>query len=256
MEAFTVQDAHDSDVLRPEGPSAILRGTARGLEMVVDARAQSEAIVAALEVRLGEAPGFFSNSDVRVTVENGPLPAGALSSLDALAQRFELRIVEVGARSRAYPEALPEVLAQGSTPISAQPVMAAEPPPTPAVAPPGPVQPQTRIVEGPIRSGVILEHVGHLIVFGDVNPGAEVRATGNIIVLGCLRGTGHAGIGGDVGFILALQLEPRQLRIGRKVARADTNTAASGAEIAYATSESIVVERYSGRLPRNLSASM
>lgn len=247
--------------------------------MVVDARAHTAAIVSALEARLGEAPAFFSHSDVRITVDNGPLLAGALSSLDALAQRFELRIVEVAARSRAYPEVLPEVSAQGSTPNAIEshspagtrsaasgvkdeiesappPALAMETPSAVPVVPGIASQPQTRIVEGPIRSGVILEHVGHLIVFGDVNPGAEIRATGNIIVLGCLRGTAHAGIGRDVGFILALQLEPRQLRIGRKVARADANTAASGAEIAYATSESIVVERYSGRLPRNLSASM
>src|SRR5262249_18535332 len=47
----------------------------------------------------------------------------------------------------------------------------------------------TRLFIGPVRSGVILDHEGHLIVFGDVNPGAEVRATGNIVVLGRLRGT-------------------------------------------------------------------
>jgi septum site-determining protein MinC len=103
---------------------------------------------------------------------------------------------------------------------------------------------------------VILDHVGHLIVFGDVNPGAEVRATGNIVVLGRLRGTAHAGIGQDVGFILALRLEPQQLRIGRKVARSDSNTPATDAEIAYATGEQIIVERYTGRLPRNLATSI
>lgn len=293
---MTAQDARELDGLLPEGPSAILRGTARGLEMVIDARAQTDAIIAALEIRLGEAPAFFRNSNVRITVEHGPLPTGALSRLDELAQRFELRIVEVAARSRAFPEALPEAPALGSAPNALEghsvaearasaeiakghsasdegmrrwadpsapsipgpgnPVSVAEAPPAPSAVPVAAAQPQTRIVEGPIRSGVILEHVGHLIVFGDVNPGAEVRATGNIVVLGCLRGTAHAGIGRDVGFILALQLEPRQLRIGRKVARADANAAASGAEIAYATNESIVVERYSGRLPRNLSASM
>ncbi len=115
----------------------------------------------------------------------------------------------------------------------------------------------TRLVVGPVRSGVILEHAGHLIVFGDVNPGAEIRAEGNIVVLGRLRGTAHAGIGQDVGFILALRLEPQQLRIGRKVARAaDSDTPASDAEIASCTGEVIVVERYLGKLPRNLASSI
>lgn len=115
----------------------------------------------------------------------------------------------------------------------------------------------TRLVVGPVRSGVILEHAGHLIVFGDVNPGAEIRAQGNIVVLGRLRGTAHAGIGQEVGFILALRLEPQQLRIGRKVARAaDSDTPASDAEIASCTGDAIVVERYLGKLSRNLASSI
>ncbi|MDQ3298771.1 MAG: hypothetical protein M3619_19495 [Myxococcota bacterium] len=114
-----------------------------------------------------------------------------------------------------------------------------------------------RLVIGPVRSGVILEHAGHVIVLGDVNPGAEVRAEGNIIVLGRLRGTAHAGIGQEVGFILALQLQPQQLRIGRQVARAaDSDKPTSEAEIAYGSGDGIIVERYTGRLPRNLASSI
>jgi septum site-determining protein MinC len=113
-------------------------------------------------------------------------------------------------------------------------------------------------VLGPVRSGVILEHRGHLIVFGDVNPGAEIRAEGNIVVLGRLRGTAHAGIGNEAGgFILALRLEPQQLRIGRSVARANDNDApAQLPEIAHMTGGAIIVERYQGRLPSGLAASI
>jgi septum site-determining protein MinC len=118
------------------------------------------------------------------------------------------------------------------------------------------VAPGARLVVGPVRSGVILEHTGHVIVFGDVNPGAEVRAEGNIIVLGRLRGTAHAGIGQDVGFILALQLQPQQLRICRQVARAGDSEAASQTEIAYIAGGQIVVERYTGKLPSSLATTI
>ncbi len=115
----------------------------------------------------------------------------------------------------------------------------------------------TRIVIGPVRSGVILEHHGNLIVIGDVNPGAEVRAERNIIVLGRLRGIAHAGIGRTHGFILALALEPQQLRIARQVARAaDADGPVTSAEIAYVTSNKIVVERYAGKLPLGLANSI
>ena len=74
----------------------------------------------------------------------------------------------------------------------------------------------------------------------------------------------HLGQGHDwaeawrsVGFILALRLEPQQLRIGRQVARAaDSDTPASEPELAYGTGDSIIVERYQGKLPRNLATSI
>jgi septum formation inhibitor MinC len=114
-----------------------------------------------------------------------------------------------------------------------------------------------RLVLGPVRSGVIVEHAGHVIVMGDVNPGAEVRAEGSIIVLGRLRGVAHAAIGRDAGCIVALSFQPQQLRIGRMVARAgDADRPGGGAEIAYVTGEAIVVERFLGRLPSGLAASM
>jgi septum site-determining protein MinC len=114
-----------------------------------------------------------------------------------------------------------------------------------------------RTVVGPVRSGVILEHRGDIIVIGDVNPGAELRTEGNIVVLGRMRGVAHAGIGREAGFILALTLQPQQLRIGRRVACAgDAKQVPDGAEIAFITGETIVVERFCGRLPSGLAATM
>jgi septum site-determining protein MinC len=121
-----------------------------------------------------------------------------------------------------------------------------------AALPPGP-----KFVIGPVRSGVIVDHAGHVVVVGDVNPGAEIRAEGSIIVLGRLRGVAHAAIGREAGCIVALSLAPQQLRIGRSVARAGAGDRPSDrAEIAYLTGETIVVERFTGRLPSGLAASM
>ena len=73
---------------------------------------------------------------------------------------------------------------------------------------------------------------------------------------------GHSGLDEDIvpgviGFILAMRLEPQQLRIGRQVARAaDSDTPGTEPEIAYGTGERIIVERYQGKLPRNLATSI
>lgn len=58
-----------------------------------------------------------------------------------------------------------------------------------------------------MRSGTRIEFAGHIIVFGDVNPGAEVIADGSVIVWGRLRGVVHAGAKGNhAAVVCALDL--------------------------------------------------
>jgi septum site-determining protein MinC len=58
------------------------------------------------------------------------------------------------------------------------------------------------------------------VVIGDVNPGAEVIAGGDIVVWGRVRGLVHAGALGDEGAVIcALDLAPTQLRIAGTIAR-------------------------------------
>jgi len=69
-----------------------------------------------------------------------------------------------------------------------------------------------------LRSGTRIEFAGHVVVFGDVNPGAEIVAEGNVLVWGRVRGMVHAGSKGDTSaFICALDLSPTQLRIADEV---------------------------------------
>lgn len=72
-----------------------------------------------------------------------------------------------------------------------------------------------------VRSGQVLEITGDLLLIGDVNPGGEVRATGNVFILGELHGIAHAGQKGDVeAVIVASYMNPSQLRIGKYFSRA------------------------------------
>ena len=71
-----------------------------------------------------------------------------------------------------------------------------------------------------LRSGDHLKARHHVLLIGDVNPGAQISAGGNVLVWGRLRGCAHAGIQGDLNArITALQLRPLQLRIADLVAR-------------------------------------
>jgi septum site-determining protein MinC len=70
-----------------------------------------------------------------------------------------------------------------------------------------------------IRSGRSIYHEGHVVVIGDVNPGAEIIAGGDVVVWGKLRGLVHAGAMGDTtAVICALELIPTQLRIADQIA--------------------------------------
>jgi septum site-determining protein MinC len=69
-----------------------------------------------------------------------------------------------------------------------------------------------------LRSGTRIEFPGHVVVFGDVNPGAEIVAEGNVLVWGRVRGMIHAGAKGNrLAYICALDLSPTQLRIADEV---------------------------------------
>ena len=72
-----------------------------------------------------------------------------------------------------------------------------------------------------LRSGTRIEFLGHVVILGDVNPGAEIVAGGNVLVWGRLRGMVHAGAKGNRNAVIcALDLSPTQLRIAEEVSAA------------------------------------
>jgi septum site-determining protein MinC len=85
-------------------------------------------------------------------------------------------------------------------------------------------QMKTFFVYETLRSGGDIQFDGHVVVIGDVNPGGRVTASGNIIILGYLRGIAHAGAKGDKNcFVVAERLAPIQLRIANAIAIASEN---------------------------------
>ncbi|MBV9027446.1 MAG: septum site-determining protein MinC [Candidatus Eremiobacteraeota bacterium] len=79
--------------------------------------------------------------------------------------------------------------------------------------------PTARYETATLRGGQALHHTGNIVVVGDINPGAEVVATGDIVVFGRLAGIAHAGAAGDAkSRIFAVELAPTQLRIATYIA--------------------------------------
>lgn len=101
-------------------------------------------------------------------------------------------------------------------------------------------------LEKRLRSGDKITADGDLVLIGDVNPGAEVSAKGNILVWGSLLGIAHAGRDGDEkARIMALRLKATQLRIGRHISRApDESLEPQGPEVARVGKDGIVIETW------------
>jgi septum site-determining protein MinC len=105
----------------------------------------------------------------------------------------------------------------------------------------------TLLIERTVRSGQSISYPGHVVVMGDVNPGAEIVAGGHIMVFGSLRGVAHAGALGDAhAVVTALRLSPTQLRIASHITRAPDGEEVRPhqPEVASISDGVIVIERY------------
>ncbi|MFC4776464.1 septum site-determining protein MinC [Paenibacillus sp. GCM10023252] len=83
-----------------------------------------------------------------------------------------------------------------------------------------PIPPSLKVITGMIRSGQTVEHDGDILLLGDLNPGGTLLCTGDIYILGALRGVAHAGTEGKADVIIAASLmRPTQLRIADMISR-------------------------------------
>ncbi len=111
------------------------------------------------------------------------------------------------------------------------------------------------VLTGRVRSGQKVNARKHLVILGDVNPGGEVMAGGDILVMGSLLGTAIAGQpDNEENIVLALDFRPTQIQIGSFVAAGLPASPGKVVEFAHVESGQIVVEDYLkanpfGRIP-------
>ncbi len=96
-----------------------------------------------------------------------------------------------------------------------------------------------------LRSGTRVEFPGNVVVLGDVNPGAEIVAEGNILIWGKLRGAVHAGSKGDGNSkVCALDFAPMQLKVAEEVVNIKKEKQILGPVVAFMRNERVVVESW------------
>lgn len=103
-------------------------------------------------------------------------------------------------------------------------------------------------IERTLRAGYRIETKCHVIVMGDVNPGAEIVSAGNIFVWGRMNGAVHAGAEGDQNAkIYALQMKPTQLRIADLTATPNAGKIKSQAELACIEDNKIAFKAWTSK---------
>lgn len=99
------------------------------------------------------------------------------------------------------------------------------------------------LINKTLRAGYKVESVDHVIIIGDVNPGAEIVSAGNIIVWGKLKGSAIAGVeGNSKAVICAMELRPTQLRIGEKVFPPQQKKGKTFPEVAFIVNDECKIE--------------
>jgi len=99
------------------------------------------------------------------------------------------------------------------------------------------------LLQRTLRSGHSVRHPGHVVVIGDVNPGAEIIAGGHVIVWGRLRGVVHAGAAGnESAMVCALDLAPTQLRIAGHITVSPSRRGKPKPERAFIRDDQLIAE--------------
>lgn len=221
-------------------PTVELKGFRDGMRLIIDPEASMEQIEQAIVDRMASLGDSLSGLTMNIDLGSRSLDDTELIRLkNLLNESYGLEVKQIIGDAQ-------DDLKRTETPqIAGVPALHSEEQVYNQVTP---SREETRFVRHTLRSGQTERALeGNLVILGDVNPGAEVVAAGDIIVLGTLRGVAHAGALGDTSSIIfALNLLPTQLRIGRFITRppAEQKRRRQKTEVARVLEDAIIVEEF------------
>jgi len=228
-----------------------IKGTRNGLLLTLEPETPFSELLNALSNRLAEAPGFFRGASLAVDTSRRALRVSERTQLEDLLAHYQMSVMPLEQVTARHQEADTGSLSSLSTLPSSMP-----PIPNATVEL---VQTQrdlresddTLFLRRTVRSGQAIHHHSNIVVLGDVNPGAEIVAGGDIIVWGVLRGMVHAGYpDNENAIVCSLLLAPVQLRIAHLLSRPPEGfEVQSQPEVAAIRDGRIIVETWSNGRP-------
>lgn len=201
-----------------------VKGIREGILLGLPEGAPYSTLLQELQDELSQKESFLQGSRIVLDAGGLVLQKGQLTELQTILAERELELWAVLAEADDTREAaralgLATRLAGSNTDLDGNRLLEAARTPEAVAAADGEPASGALLLQETLRSGQSVYHEGHVVIIGDVNPGAEVIASGHVIVWGRLRGLVHAGAMGDTGAVIcALQLTPTQLRIANQIA--------------------------------------
>jgi len=172
-----------------------IKGTKNGLVIVFDPNREFEEIRNTLLSKMESSKGFFKGA--KFSIFQGPqeIPTSQKNELENICRQFGLvpnndKQAVFKTETTKNPFKIPRVAVQPDAGEAAL------------------------MVKRSLRSGQRIVYPGHIVVLGDVHPGAEIVSGGSILVMGSCRGTVHAGADGNrTAKVVARRLAPTSLSI-------------------------------------------
>ncbi len=203
-----------------------LKGAGGGLWITIDPSHSEPVLIAEIDRLIKKLKHLAVNANVTLDVGDARGQEDLLARIKAhLDQTFDLGVVSISAQKRSIPveRIRQRDLSKGWNHHKSDVLM----------------------LRGRVRSGQRINAKKHLVITGDVNPGAELVAGGDIIVLGRLSGKVHAGYPDQAdAIVFALAFNPSQVKIGPVSAVGSEDAGDRGAEFASAEGNAIVVKDY------------
>lgn len=216
-----------------------IKGFRDGLLITLETNEEWQGLVDDLASRIDSQSSFFAGARITLDVGSRPVTRHELGSIKAMFDRRGLTLVNVLTVSGTTLDAAASLDVRGN--LTTQPTAQSEP-----EAPSEEDGSTGVMIRKTLRGGRTVQSQGHVVVFGDVNPGAEIIAGGDIVVWGRIRGIVHAGANGDeTAVVCALDMTPTQLRIAGfiTVAPSDKRHKAKP-EMALIRNRQIIVEAW------------
>ena len=224
-----------------------LKGTRNGLLLTLEPETPFSELLNALSDRLAEAPGFFRGASLALDTSRRMLRVNERTQLEDLLAHYHMSVTpleQIAAMQQKNGEQ--QTVSSNDTAPNIVPLSETNQ----AQHDPREID-DTLFIRRTIRSGQAIHHTSSIVILGDVNPGAEIVAGGDIIVWGVLRGMVHAGYpDNESACVCSLQLAPVQLRIARLLSRPPEGAGAQpNPETAAIKNGRIVVETWASGRP-------